>query len=301
LRVTARFAMLVASSSPWPLSAAVHYSISLLRVLLFCSVSRSCSIRGEKTLGDQYRLRAKAKVRATCPQAACLHFFKLQSAERRRKQCMALIEPLVVDFSTPEAGVREEQRAKRAAAQTCQPELQWAARPIRQDGVREDDASCSSQCKATSRTHARTPGSIPSSRASSAVGRLKPWRSTRTAKRPLAWMRAVSEPRSRNQGMKATLSGVRSKRLRQGPWDALLLNMWSALLIESRASDSRNSLLPLREKGREKRGAVMTFMIWGISTCHDRYCGRGDLSIPAMRVPGLIPLLANQSRFISSA
>jgi len=37
-----------------------------------------------------------------------------------------------------------------------------------------------------------------------------------------------------------------------------------------RACDSRNSLLPSREKGRGEEGAVMTFMIRGVPLCHDR-------------------------------
>ena len=37
-------------------------------------------------------------------------------------------------------------------------------------------------------------------------------------------------------------------------------------LMKRRASDSRNSLLPSREKGQGKRGTVMTFIIRGIST-----------------------------------
>ncbi|RDE48863.1 MAG: hypothetical protein DVS81_19820 [Candidatus Accumulibacter meliphilus] len=42
------------------------------------------------------------------------------------------------------------------------------------------------------------------------------------------------------------------------------------LNVKVAPSDSRSSLLPLREKGLGKRETVMTGMIRGVSTCHDR-------------------------------
>jgi hypothetical protein len=253
-------------------------------------------------LGDQHRLRAKPKVRATRPQAACLHFWSscrapsagansVWRSSSRLKLILPRLKPGCEKSSAP------SEPLPRRASQTCS-----GPRGRYGKTVCAKTTHCSSQSKATSRTHARTPGSIPSSRASSAVGRPRPWRSTRTAKRPLRLDACGQRATVTQPGDESDVVRRAQQAAAPRPLGCLAVeHVASFAYCESRASDSRNALLPLREKGREKRGAVMTFMIWGISTCHDRYCGRGDLSIPAMRVPGLIPLLANQSRFISSA
>lgn len=52
---------------------------------------------------------------------------------------MAAIEPLECHRATLETDVREEQSAKGATAEAGHPKRQRAARPMRQDGMREDD------------------------------------------------------------------------------------------------------------------------------------------------------------------
>jgi len=214
LRVTARFAMLVARSAE-AASCGAHYSTPLGFVEFSFPDGESRSTRGEKTSVTRTDCPAKsncerrAQSALVAPSASCRAANAGMNNACRRSRRLNFIVPR----SKPgcaKSKAPSERLPRRASQRLSGPRGRWGSTVCAKTTI------WPSQDKATSRTQARAWHGNPSASASSAVGLSRPWRSTRTAKRPRAWMRAVSEPRSRNHGIKDTLSGARNKLLRQG-------------------------------------------------------------------------------------
>jgi len=116
LRVTARFAMLVALRRRAARCGA-HYSTGLPFVQLSLPGSGNCASLGRKDFADQHGLPAKAEARPARPESRRTLLRELQRRPCGCEQRMATIESMEGHRSTREAGMREKQRAERTLTQ----------------------------------------------------------------------------------------------------------------------------------------------------------------------------------------